>query len=131
MQAQYAARRDGRPAAPPNVGADRTLRADLGDADYERYLQAQGRPTNVAVQNVLTGSPAEKAGFQPGDRIVSYGGQRVFDIADLTGLTLQGTPGESVPVDVLRNGSPVQLVLPRGPIGIGGGPGAGFFRRGP
>jgi hypothetical protein len=130
MQAQYAARRDGRPAAAPYVGADRTLRSELGDADYERYLQAEGRPTNVAVQNILTGSPAEKAGFQPGDRIVSYGGQRVFDIADLTGLTLQGTPGESVSVDVLRNGSPVQLVLPRGPIGIGSGPGVGFFRRG-
>jgi hypothetical protein len=129
MQAQYDARRDGRPFAPPNVGADRTLRSELGDADYERYLQAQGRPTSVAVQNVLTGSPAEKAGFEPGDQIVNYGGQRVFDMGDLNALTLQGTPGESVTVDVQRNGSTVQLTLPRGPLGIGAGP--AFFRRGP
>jgi len=36
---------------------------------------------------------------------------------------------ESVMVEVVRDGQNVQLVVPRGPIGISGGPGA--FRRGP
>jgi hypothetical protein len=36
-------------------------------------------------------------------------------------LTLEGTPGESVVVDVRRADQNVQLVLPRGPIGIFGG----------
>ena len=36
-------------------------------------------------------------------------------------VTLEGTPGESVVVDVRRGGQNVQLVMPRGPIGITGG----------
>jgi hypothetical protein len=49
----------------------------------------------------------------------------VFNMADLTDLTLQGTPGQSVTLEVQRNQQTVQLVIPRGPIGIGGGPGGG------
>ena len=98
---------------------------ELGDADYEKYLEAQGRPTKVGVFNVLPSSPAAKAGMQTGDQIVSYAGQRVFNMADLTDLTLQGTPGQSVTLEVQRNQQTVQLVIPRGPIGIGGGPGGG------
>ena len=101
---------------------EQTLRSELGDADYEKYLQAQGRPTKVGVFNVLPSSPAAKAGMQPGDQIMSYAGQRVFNMADLTDLTLQGTPGQSVTLEVQRNQQTVQLVIPRGPIGIGGVP---------
>ena len=124
MQAQYAQRR-GENVDPALLRPEQTLRSELGDADYEKFLQAQGRPTNVGVYNVLPSSPAAKAGMQPGDQIVSYAGQRVFNMADLTDLTLQGTPGQSVTLEVQRNQQTVQLVIPRGPIGIGGGPGGG------
>ena len=132
MQAQYAQRR-GENVDPAQMRPEQTLRSELGDADYEKYLQAQGRPTKVGVLNVLPSSPAAKAGMQPGDQIVSYAGQRVFNMADLTDLTLQGTPGQSVTLEVQRNQQTVQLVIPRGPIGIsggaGGGPGGQFGRR--
>lgn len=124
MQAQYAQRR-GESVDPTELRPEQTLRGELGDADYEKYLQAQGRPTKVGVFNVLPSSPAEKAGMQAGDQIVSYAGQRVFNMADLTDLTLQGTPGQAVTLEVQRNQQTVQLVIPRGPIGIGGGPGGG------
>ena len=124
MQAQYAQRR-GDSVDPAQLRPEQTLRSELGDADYEKYLQAQGRPTKVGVLNVLPSSPAAKAGMQPGDQIMSYAGQRVFNMADLTDLTLQGTPGQSVTLEVQRNQQTVQLVIPRGPIGIGGGPGGG------
>jgi hypothetical protein len=136
MQAQYAQRR-GENVDPAQLRSpDQTLRTELGDADYERYLTAQGRPTNVAVYNVLSSSPAEKAGLQQGDQIMSYGGQRVFDVRDLNDLTLQGTPGQPVTIEVQRNQQTVQLVIPRGPIGISGGgpfggPGGGQFGRRP
>ena len=58
---------------------------------------------------------------QPGDEIVAYDGKRVFDVGELNALTLEGTPGESVVVDVRRDGQNVQLVMPRGPLGITGG----------
>jgi hypothetical protein len=119
LQAQYEARREGRPE-PPNLDEGAALRTELGDADYERYLTAMGRSTTVAVTGVLASSPAERSGLQAGDEIVAYNGQRVFDVAELNELTLGGATGESVVVDVRRNGQTLQLVLPRGPLGIWG-----------
>jgi hypothetical protein len=119
LQAQYDAQRGGRPVE-ARAGLQ-TLRAELGDADYERYLQAYGRPTVIPVRDVLASSPAERSGLRSGDEIVAYGGKRVFDVPELNALTLEGTPGESVVVDVRRDGQNVQLVVPRGPLGITGG----------
>lgn len=115
LQAQYEAQRGGRPAEP------QTLRAELGDTDYERYLQAEGRPTTVPVRDVLASSPAERAGLKPGDEIMAYNGRRIFDMRELNALTLEGTPGESVVIDVRRDGQNLQLVMPRGPLGVTGG----------
>ena len=101
--------------------ASDALRAEIGDADYERYLDATDRPTSVSISSVLESSPAQRAGLRPGDQIVRYDGERIFSISDLTRATMQGQPGEQVPVDVLRDGVTMQMVLPRGPIGISGG----------
>jgi hypothetical protein len=119
LQAQYDAQRGGRPVDP--VAGEQSLRTELGEADYERYLRAYGRPTAVPVRDVLASSPAERSGLQPGDEIVAYAGKRVFDMRELNALTLEGTPGESVVLEVRRDGQNVQLVMPRGPIGITGG----------
>jgi hypothetical protein len=122
LQAQYEATREGRALAPGEaLDAAGTLRTELGDADYERYLTATGRPTSVGVRDVLASSPAEASGLAPGDEIVAYDGERVFDMRELNALTLEGTAGESVAVDVRRDGQTVRLVMPRGPIGITGG----------
>ena len=122
LQAQYDATREGRSLEPGTaLGGERTLRTELGDAEYERYLTALDRPTSVPVRDVLASSPAERSGLKPGDQVVAYGGQRVFDMRDLNALTLEGTPGESVVVEVRRDWQNVQLVMPRGPIGILGG----------
>src|SRR6185503_1499616 len=121
LQAQYEARREGRRDSVSPFGEETTLRSELGDADYERYLTAFNRSTSVNVLTVLASSPAERVGLKPGDQIVSYGGTRVFDARELNALTFQGTTGESVVVEVRRDGQPLQLVLPRGPLGITGG----------
>jgi hypothetical protein len=39
---------------------------------------------------------------------------------DLNELILEGRSGEPVTVDVLRDGQPIQVLLPRGPLGISG-----------
>jgi hypothetical protein len=121
LQAEYDATREGRPLAPGDaLYASRTLRTELGEAEYERYLAASGRPTSVGVRDVLASSPAESSGLQPGDEIFAYDGKRVFDMRELNAFTLEGTAGESVVVDVRRDGRTVRLVMPRGPIGITG-----------
>jgi S1-C subfamily serine protease len=122
MQAQYAAAREGKPFDPGAMQTgERTLRSELGDADYERYLRALDRPTSVGVREVLASSPGEQAGLKAGDEVVAYDGERVFDLRDLNALTLEGRAGESVVVQVRRDGRLVDLVMPRGPIGIFGG----------
>ena len=120
MQARFEARRTGEPVDrfDPAFNPGAALRAELGDAEYEQYLEASGRPTSVSVNSVMESSPAAVAGLQPGDRIVSYDGQRVFNTFELNMQTMRGTPGDMVVVDILRDGAPMQVVVPRGPVGI-------------
>ena len=129
MQERYESARRGDSAPLGNAeidelfNADAMLRSELGDADFERYLTAIGRPTDVTVMSVLSSSAAQQAGMQAGDRIVGYDGRRVFDVRELVELPLQGEPGASVMVDIVRDGQAMQLALPRGPLGIVGSAG--------
>src|SRR5690606_31669857 len=61
MQSRYEAERDGKPLPTDLLagdGPDQALREELGDDEYERYLKALGRPTEVSVFSVLADSPA-------------------------------------------------------------------------
>ncbi len=133
INAQYEARRQGEPFNPleGQLASQAGMREQLGDAAYAQYLEATGRPTSVAVREVLASSPGQAAGLQSGDEIVSYAGQRVFSVVELNELTIAGQPGDTVAVDILRDGQPMQIYLPRGPIGFtGSGRGFGFGRGG-
>ena len=101
-------------------GPQSILRTELGDSAYERYLAAQGQPTSIQVTRVYDGSPGSTAGLQPGDRILSYNGERVFNVAELRSLTMEGNLGEDVVVEIDREGVRMQLSLQRGPVGISG-----------
>ena len=127
LYAQYDAVRTGEPQNFRNrADPQDQLREELGDASFERYLEATGQSSSVNIRQVMSGSAGQTAGLQPGDQVVSYGGERVFNTGDLNQLTLQGSPGESVVVDIVRDGQPMQIYIPRGPIGItGGGRGGG------
>lgn len=129
LQAEYDARRNGESFNPWESASDYQagLRDRLGDAEYEKYLTAQGGQASVTVREVIRSSPANRAGLKPGDRILSYDGKRVFGMNDLKSFAFSGDPGEDVIVDIERNGQRMQLVLPRGPLGItGSGGGMGF-----
>jgi len=119
MQARFDARRSGDPMNPldTSFSSDSTLRA-IGDIEYEQYLAANGRPTAVQVSNVMDSSPGQVAGIRAGDQITSYDGQRIFSTMELTQQTMQGVQGDSVVVGISRDGVPMQIVLPRGPIGV-------------
>ena len=106
-----------------------TLREQLGDAEYEKYLVAQGGQASVTVNDVIGSSPANRAGLKTGDRIVSYDGNRVYTMWELKNMAFDGNPGEDVILDIERDGQRMQLVVPRGPLGISGN-GANIARRG-
>jgi membrane-associated protease RseP (regulator of RpoE activity) len=132
LEAEYEAQRNGEAFDRWNQSYDAqaAFRESLGDADYEQYLQARGGESTVTVREVIGSSPANRAGMQPGDRILSYDGDRVFNMFELKSKAFAGSPGEDVIVDIERDGQRMQLVLPRGPIGITGS-GAGMSFRNP
>lgn len=96
------------------------MRSELGDDTYAQYLEAQGQPTSIKITQVLSGSPGSQIGLQPGDELVSYAGERVFTVAELRNRSMQGNPGEDVVIEIERDGTRIQLTVPRGPIGITG-----------
>lgn len=122
LEAAHEAQRSGEMPDLINItsGPQSFLRSELGDAGYTRYLEAQGQPTAITVNQVMQGSPGSRAGLQPGDEIVSYNGERIFSVSELRQMTMQGTPGEDVIIEVDRDGVRMQLSLQRGPVGITG-----------
>ncbi len=94
------------------------LRAEIGDAEYEQYLKALGQPTSVVIGSIEPASAAANAGLLPGDEVVAYGGQRVFNARDLSALSLQRGTGEAVAATVVRDGQALQLYVTGGPLGL-------------
>jgi hypothetical protein len=94
------------------------LRAELGDDGFDLLLFATGRHNRIVVDDLLRDSPAERAGLQRGDEILSYGDRRVFRGPELKRATTEGTAGERVEIVVLRDGARARLWVPRGPLGI-------------
>jgi len=100
------------------MAEETTLREELGDEAYDRYLFVNKRPNRVKVSSVMLGSAAEQAGMKDGDIILTYGQLRVFEWGELNRNTSEGELGEYVNVDILRNGQLMSLWLPRGPLGV-------------
>lgn len=103
------------------VQARQALRNEIGDYEYEQYLAATGQSTAVAVTQVMPDSAASIGGLQVGDEIIDYAGTRVFNVLELGDVSNAGTPGDAVIVTIERDGTPMQLVLPRGTLGISAG----------
>jgi serine protease Do len=76
---------------------------ELGEAFGIR--EAKG----ALVSSVEPGSPAAKAGFQPGDVITRVNGQPVEQSSDLPRVIGETKPGTAVTLQVLRQGQPHDL----------------------
>ena len=94
------------------------LREQIGDDAYDRYLYQTGQNNRVKVSSVMMGSPAEQAGMQDGDIILSYSNEKIFNWNEVRQATSKGALGEYVTVNVIRNDEPISLMLPRGPLGV-------------
>jgi hypothetical protein len=93
------------------------MREEIGDENYDVMLYATGRKNRVVMSELLEDSPAERYGFEPGDVVTGYEGQRVFHGRELRRATAQGERGEWITVDVLRDGEPLRIRAQRGPLG--------------
>ena len=95
-----------------------TLRDELGDDEYDRYLYASGGSNRIRIDSIIEGSPAQLAGLRPGDTIRSYNGAAVFSIGEVQVATKGGQYGELIPVEIVRNGETSLSYIPRGPLGV-------------
>lgn len=98
------------------------LEQELSEREFELYQQGFGYRQEMRVNRVLEGTPAQSAGLQPGDRILSYNGKRVYHFGELQSQVMQVEPGKTVPVEIQREGSSGRqtIYVPSGPLGIQG-----------
>ena len=68
-----------------------------------------GGPRGALVGSVQKGSPAEKAGIEPGDVIVSFGGKGIARSSDLPYSVAATKPGSKVKLQVWRDGKTLDL----------------------
>ncbi len=68
-------------------------------------------PKGALVGSVQKGSPADKAGLEPGDVIVGFNGRAIERSTDLPPLVAATRPGSTAKVDVWRDGAAKSLDL--------------------
>ena len=94
------------------------LENQLGESMYDSYLYASGRPNRVSVTSVFPSAQAGIAGIVSGDHIIRYDNQRIYNGFDLREATTGGNAGDTVALEVERDGKIIQFYLVRGPLGI-------------
>jgi S1-C subfamily serine protease len=95
-----------------------SVRDEIGDEAYDRFLFAQGQTNRVRVDDVMLDSVAAQAGLQTGDILLRYGDDRIFAPEELVNATRSGRAGESIRLEILRNGARIEVQVPRGPLGL-------------
>ncbi|HEY0844463.1 MAG TPA: Do family serine endopeptidase [Noviherbaspirillum sp.] len=66
-------------------------------------------PRGALVSAIERGGPADKAGMQPGDVVLSLNGQQIQNSADLARFVAGTRPGTTVPVEIWRKGNTLSL----------------------
>jgi serine protease Do len=97
--------RDGRPLNPPRLGI-------RGQEVAEQLGETLGVPgkRGVLVMEVTPGSPAQKAGIQAGDVIISVSGHPVSTVSELSGYL----ESESVELEIIRDQRQVEMTVQMG-----------------
>ena len=80
-----------------------------------KNLPGEFRPgQGVFVAGVIADSPAEKAGIQPHDIVMSFDDQKIFSPQQFVGLVRSDKTGREAELTVLRNGKPEQIKVTLG-----------------
>lgn len=101
------------------------LGVSIQDVSQKLAKSLDLRVAQGALVNLVTpDSPAEKGGIRPGDVITRFNRQKVLESSDLPPLVGQVPPGESVSVEIVREGSTQELdvtvAVLDGDLGSGG-----------
>ena len=82
---------------------------DVDKADIEREKLAGA--LGAVIEEVRSGSPAEKAGLKSGDVVIEYDGDRVRSARQLTRLVSESPEGRTVKAAVMRAGKRVDVEI--------------------
>ena len=69
------------------------------------------RPQGALIARVLRGGPAERAGIEVGDVVLSFDGQDIERSSELPPVVGRTPVGREVPVEVLRDGESITLAV--------------------
>jgi len=72
------------------------------------------KPEGALISSINPGSPADKAGLQPGDIVRKVDGQPIESSGDLSVRVGQATPGEKVTLGIWRQGKSKELTVTLG-----------------
>lgn len=95
-----------------------SLRSEIGEDSYDRYLFVSGRNNRVKVRSVMTGSPAESSGLLADDVILSYNDQKILSWPDIRAATMQAEIGSYINIEILRDGNVMNMTIPGGTLGV-------------
>ena len=85
------------------------LGVNLASGEEEERMRERGRFDGVPVAGVPDGTPADKAGIQRGDVILSIDGLQTRDMVSLQTVVQRISPGHSVPVVLVRDGKTLSV----------------------
>jgi serine protease Do len=74
------------------------------------------KPEGALVQRVLPDSPAQQAGLKAGDVILGYNGQPVVSYRTIKPLVGDSLPGDTVTLDLLRDGKKITVKVEVGTL---------------
>ena len=95
-----------------------TIREEIDEESYDKYLFYTGQSNRIAVSSVMMGSAAEENGIHAGDLILRYDDLPLYNYNDLQSATIQGERYEIIDMTVLREGTTFTVSIPRGPLGV-------------
>jgi S1-C subfamily serine protease len=106
-------------AVPSNLVASELEQLEAGETVEHAYLgvstgTASGETAGAQVAEVVQGSPAAEAGLKQGDIITALGEESVASTEDLVAAIATREPGESVALEVERNGQQTSLKVTLG-----------------
>ncbi|MDH5571651.1 MAG: PDZ domain-containing protein [Gammaproteobacteria bacterium] len=95
-----------------------SLQQAIGKEYYDNYLYQTEQNNRIAVTTVLNDSPAAQLGVQKNDIILNYANEKILSWQQLRELTTSGAYGEYVNLNILRDGKMLNILVPRGPLGV-------------
>ena len=88
--------------------------AEVADEEGGKYGLAEGRG-GVLIRSVVAGQPADRGGVKPEDVVTSVDGAQIENVSDLQRIIASTPVGQTVKLQVMRNGKSTELSVTVGP----------------